>query len=80
MVEENLVTKEELVMLFSNVKQLIEVNRMLLADIEKRVKDTNGNELGDSFLFLVRPHLCWKRRKKRSQITNATTTHNRVTG
>jgi hypothetical protein len=56
MVEENLVTKEELAMLFSNVKQLIEVNRMLLADMEKRVKDTNGNELGDSFLFLVRPH------------------------
>jgi hypothetical protein len=27
---------------------------MLLADMVKRVKDTNGNELGDSFLLLVR--------------------------
>lgn len=52
MLEENVVTKEEISMLFSNVKQLIEVNRMLLADMVKRVKDTNGNELGDSFLLL----------------------------
>lgn len=54
MLEENVVTKVEISMLFSNVKQLIEVNRMLLADMVKRVKDTNGNELGDSFLLLVR--------------------------
>jgi len=54
MLEENVVTKEEISMLFSNVKQLIEVNRMLLADMVQRVKDTNGNELGDSFLLLVR--------------------------
>jgi len=52
MLEENVVTKEEVSMLFSNVKQLIEVNKMLLADVVKRVKDTNGNELGDSFLLL----------------------------
>ncbi|ELR12501.1 RhoGEF domain containing protein, partial [Acanthamoeba castellanii str. Neff] len=36
MLEEHVVTKEEISTLFSNVKQLIEVNRMLLADMVKR--------------------------------------------
>jgi hypothetical protein len=52
MLEENILTKEEVGVMFSNVHLLIEVNKMLLADMVQRVKDTNGDELGDSFLLL----------------------------
>lgn len=54
MLEENVATREEVNLIFSNVRQLIEVNRMLLQDIAQRVAATDGNELGDSFLLLVR--------------------------
>jgi protein subunit release factor A len=49
---EEVATKEEVNVLFSNIQQLIEVNKMLLTDMVQRVKETNGDELGDSFLLL----------------------------
>ena len=51
---EEIATKEEVHVLFSNVQQLIEVSKMLLTDMVQRVKETNGDELGDSFLLFVR--------------------------
>ncbi len=52
--EEGILTKEELSTIFSNLSMLLPVNSELYDDISKRVKETNGEELGQCFVLLVR--------------------------
>jgi hypothetical protein len=51
---ENILTREELLVIFADVHLLVEVNRMLLEDMAKRVRRSEGRELGESFILLVR--------------------------
>lgn len=52
--KEGILTPEEIKDIFSNIKLLVGVNGALLEDLLKQVKDTNGEELGQSFMLLVR--------------------------
>ena len=51
--KEGILTPEEVKDIFSNVKLLVNVNQALLEDLSKQAKQTNGEELGQSFVLLV---------------------------
>ncbi len=51
--EEGILSEEELRDIFSNINLLIKVNTELLDDIFVRVKETKGDQLGQSFILLV---------------------------
>jgi hypothetical protein len=58
-----IVTAEEARRLFSNVKTLMAINQALLADLEARVRVSQGDSIGECFLLFVtnsslRPPVC----------------------
>jgi hypothetical protein len=57
--EEGILTREELSTIFSNLSMLLHVNSEIMEDISKRVKETNGDELGQCFAHLVTSISCF---------------------
>ncbi|ELR18659.1 RhoGEF domain containing protein [Acanthamoeba castellanii str. Neff] len=80
--EEGILTKEELSTIFSNLSMLLHVNSELYDDISKRVKETNGEELGQCFVLLadylkMYSQYCSNQAAAREAVVNASKTNPR---
>jgi hypothetical protein len=52
LLNEGILTPDEISAIFSNAKLLVSVNKMLLADLIKRIKANQGYDVGESFILL----------------------------